>query len=100
VVGVLTEVPRHAQPCFHRQENKTFVPKGSRMIDHNDQHIEIEKRAMIRKAILKNYGNVARSSSTGCCGPLLSCCSPGPRGTDGKILGYSEEELAAAPERG
>lgn len=68
------------------------------MIDHNDQHIEIEKRAMIRKAILKNYGNVARSSPTGCCGPQLSCCSPGARGTDGKILGYSEEELAAAPE--
>jgi SAM-dependent methyltransferase len=68
------------------------------MIDHNRKHIEIEKRTTIRNAILKNYGSVARSESSGCCGPGSSCCSPGSRGTDGKILGYSDEDLACVPE--
>ena len=66
------------------------------MIDHN--HIEIKKRTTIRNAILKNYGSVARSESSGCCGPGSSCCSPGSRGTEGKILGYSDEDLASVPE--
>jgi hypothetical protein len=49
---------------FSSPGEQNICSKGSRMIDHNDQHIEIEKRAMIRNAILKNYGNVARSRST------------------------------------
>ncbi len=68
------------------------------MIDHNHKHIEIEKRTTIRNAILKNYGSVARAESSGCCGPGSSCCSPGSQGTDGKILGYSDEDLASVPD--
>ncbi len=60
--------------------------------------MEIGKRAAIRKAILKNYGNVAKSDSSGCCGSGTSCCSPGGRGTDGQALGYSDEELASVPD--
>ena len=68
------------------------------MIDHNHKHIEIEKRTTIRNAILKNYGSVARAESSGCCGSGSSCCKPGSNGTEGKILGYSDEDLASVPE--
>lgn len=68
------------------------------MTDHkDDSHIEIEKRATLRNAILKNYGSVARAETSGCCGSEASCCGQGTRGTNGKMLGYSEEELASAP---
>ncbi|TXT43577.1 MAG: arsM [Spirochaetes bacterium] len=60
--------------------------------------MKIEKRAALRDAILKNYGSVATSDSSGCCGSGSSCCSPGSSGTDGKVLGYSEEDLASVPE--
>lgn len=60
--------------------------------------MEIDKRAVIRKAILKNYGRVATSASSGCCGSGTSCCSPGGRGTDGQALGYSDEDLASVPD--
>jgi SAM-dependent methyltransferase len=67
------------------------------MIDNNHKHFEIEKRTTIRNAILKNYGNLAKEETSGCCGPGSSCCSPGSRGTDGKILGYSDKDLASVP---
>lgn len=60
--------------------------------------MEIDKRAIIRKAILKNYGSVATSNSSGCCGSGASCCSVGGCGTDGQTLGYSKEDIASVPD--
>ena len=59
--------------------------------------MEINKRRIIRKEILKNYGLVAASKTDGCCGSGSLCCGSGG-GTDGRILGYSDEDLAAVPE--
>jgi len=56
------------------------------------------KRAKIRDAILKKYGSVATSDSSCCCGARSSCCSPGARGTDGQMLGYSEQDIASVPD--
>ena len=61
--------------------------------------MEIDRRATIRDTILKNYGSVATSnSSCGCSSGFSSCCSPGARGTDGQVLGYSHEDLASVPD--
>jgi SAM-dependent methyltransferase len=60
--------------------------------------MKIDKRAALKSAILKNYGSVATSDSFGCCGPGSSCCSPGSGGTDGRVLGYSEEDISSVPE--
>jgi len=60
--------------------------------------MEIGKRARLKSAILKNYGRVAESSTSGCCGTGSSCCGSGDRGTDGRALGYAEEDLASVPE--
>lgn len=60
--------------------------------------MEIDKRAVIKRAILKNYGSAAISSPSRGCGLGSSCCSPGARGTDGKALGYSDKDLASVPE--
>lgn len=60
--------------------------------------MEITKRAKFRDAILKKYGSVASSGSSGCCGTGSSCCNPGAGGTDGRVLGYSEEDLASVPD--
>ncbi|MHB0896032.1 MAG: arsenite methyltransferase [Spirochaetales bacterium] len=60
--------------------------------------MEIGKRARLKSAILKNYGRVAESSTSGCCGTEFSCCGSGDRGTDGRALGYTEEDLASVPE--
>ena len=60
--------------------------------------MEIGKRAELKSAILKNYGRVAESSSSGCCGSGSSCCGSGSSGTDGLKLGYTEEDLASVPE--
>jgi SAM-dependent methyltransferase len=52
----------------------------------------------IHDAVRDQYGKVARQQSAGCCSP--GCCStPDPDATKtARALGYSEDELAAAPE--
>jgi len=68
------------------------------MTNHkDDRHIEIERRATLKSAILKNYGSAARAETSGCCGSGATCCGQGTKGTNGKMLGYTEEELASAP---
>jgi len=60
--------------------------------------MKIDRRAALRDAIMKRYGSVAASNAPGCCGSGSSCCSPGSDGADGQALGYSDEDLASAPE--
>ena len=60
--------------------------------------MEIGKRAKLKSAILKNYGRVAESSTSGCCGSGSSCCGSEGGGTDGLALGYTEDDLASVPE--
>jgi arsenite methyltransferase len=50
----------------------------------------------IKDEIRSNYGNIARFGGS-CCGPAASCgCSPASDAS--KKVGYSDEDLAAAPE--
>lgn len=63
----------------------------------------------VRAAVRAQYGQIAKSGATGCCGPQVSgagvgasgqaaagCCGPGAGASLG--LGYSEADLAAVPE--
>ena len=60
--------------------------------------IDSVKNKRIREGILKNYG-LAATAKSGCgCGAGSACCSPGGGGAEGKILGYTEEDLSSAPE--
>ena len=60
--------------------------------------MEIGKRAKLKSAILENYGRAAESSTSGCCGSGSTCCGSEGGGTDGRALGYTEEDLASVPE--
>jgi len=52
----------------------------------------------IRQAVLENYTKVAQRGGGGC-GPTVGCCGGGAETvTISKQIGYSEEELATAPE--
>ena len=60
----------------------------------------------IRNSVRSAYAAVAEAAADGCCGPSAgsaprtSCC-PAPDDaapTDGRLLGYGEDELAAVPE--
>ena len=53
----------------------------------------------IRKAVRDGYADIARRSG-GCCGPATPCCG-GPDTAArniGRDIGYSEQDLKAAPE--
>ena len=53
------------------------------------------EREEIRQAVRDKYGSVAQATDTGCGCSISSCCNPG----DVSIaLGYSPEQLTAAPE--
>jgi SAM-dependent methyltransferase len=60
--------------------------------------IDKVKSKQIREGILKNYGMVASAASACGCGADSACCGPEGGGTEGRILGYTEDELASAPE--
>jgi arsenite methyltransferase len=52
----------------------------------------------IGKAVRERYGNIAKQGSS-CCGPAKACCgSTDSAQTISRSIGYSEEELKAAPE--
>jgi SAM-dependent methyltransferase len=61
----------------------------------------------VRDAVRSRYADIAEAgpgSASSCCGPASSCCGPLPPGAvadevgTSRTLGYTEEELAAAPE--
>lgn len=51
----------------------------------------------IRSQVREGYGRVARESGS-CCGAFSGCCGTGAAVQIGERIGYSREELAAAPE--
>jgi arsenite methyltransferase len=51
----------------------------------------------VRKEVREGYGRIARQGSS-CCGPGVSCCGGGSVTAFGKSIGYSDEEMAAAPD--
>jgi len=62
-----------------------------------------------KETVLKGCESATRASSrpsrtSGCCGTWSSCCGPGAPGAvadpraESSLIGYSAEELAAAPE--
>jgi arsenite methyltransferase len=53
------------------------------------------EREEIRQAVRDKYGSVAQATDTGCGCSISSCCNPGDVSV---ALGYSPEQLAAAPE--
>jgi SAM-dependent methyltransferase len=66
--------------------------------------MDIGKRTALRNNILHRYGQVAAGETGSCCSSVPSsdgsgsaCCGHGS-GTDGRTLGYSEEDLVSVPE--
>ncbi len=53
------------------------------------------EREEIRQAVRDKYGSVAQATDTGCGCSISSCCNPGDVSV---ALGYSPEQLMAAPE--
>ena len=53
------------------------------------------EREEIRQAVRDKYGSVAQATDTGCDCSISSCCNPGDVSV---ALGYSPEQLTAAPE--
>lgn len=53
------------------------------------------EREEIRQAVRDKYGSVAQATDTGCGCSISSCCNPGDVSV---ALGYSPEQLTAAPE--
>jgi len=52
----------------------------------------------IKEIVRKGYARIAKQENS-CCGPATSCCgSPDMSETISRKIGYSEEELKAAPE--
>ncbi|PPD57981.1 arsenite methyltransferase [Dehalogenimonas etheniformans] len=54
------------------------------------------KDTEIKSYVKERYGGIARSG--GGCGCGSTCCGPVPVDTIAKVVGYSEDELAAVPE--
>ena len=57
--------------------------------------------AQIKEMVRARYGGIAVAGGTDCCAPANSCCgdiAPGTPTDKSRQMGYSEDELAAAPE--
>jgi SAM-dependent methyltransferase len=54
----------------------------------------------LRTLVREGYAKIAEDTSSGCCGPGVSCCGSAPQDADklARELGYSAEELKALPE--
>jgi len=56
------------------------------------------KKDDIKKIVRKNYGKIAKQDNS-CCGSISSCCGNPDLAEDiSRSIGYTEEELRAAPE--
>jgi arsenite methyltransferase len=52
----------------------------------------------VKRAVREGYAKVAKGTGS-CCGPASSCCGGAPTAEDvSRRVGYSDEEMAAAPE--
>jgi ubiquinone/menaquinone biosynthesis C-methylase UbiE len=54
----------------------------------------------VRETVRQGYAKIANDTSTGCCGPGVSCCGSSPQDSDklAKELGYTVDELKVLPE--
>ena len=54
----------------------------------------------VRNKVREGYAKIAEDTSSGCCGPNVSCCGSTPQNADklARQLGYSIEELQSLPE--
>lgn len=54
----------------------------------------------VRNKVREGYAKIAEETSSGCCGPYISCCGSTPQNADklARELGYSSEELKSLPE--
>jgi ubiquinone/menaquinone biosynthesis C-methylase UbiE len=59
-----------------------------------------EKEQAVRNLVREGYAKIAQDTSTGCCGPGVSCCGSAPPDADklARELGYSVEELKSLPD--
>ncbi|MFO1513003.1 MAG: arsenite methyltransferase [Verrucomicrobiota bacterium] len=60
----------------------------------------LEKEQAVRDQVRGGYARIAQETSTGCCGPGMSCCGSAPQDADklASELGYTKDELQALPE--
>ena len=60
--------------------------------------VEVNNPDEVRKAVREGYAGVARSGGS-CCSPQSSCCGGGKTAGDvSRVIGYSDEEMAAVPD--
>ncbi|MCC7377603.1 MAG: arsenite methyltransferase [Verrucomicrobiales bacterium] len=61
---------------------------------------QLDPQESVHAKVREGYAQVAASTSSGCCGPGVSCCGSSPEDSDKLAfqLGYSVEELQALPE--
>jgi len=54
----------------------------------------------VLETVRQNYGQIAKDTSSGCCGEGVSCCGSSPQDATqlAEQIGYSAEELKALPE--
>jgi SAM-dependent methyltransferase len=59
-----------------------------------------EHSEAVHSKVREGYGRIAEETSTGCCGPGVSCCGSAPQDAQklARELGYSVEELQALPD--
>ena len=60
----------------------------------------IKENENLRTLVREGYAKIAQDTSSGCCGPGVSCCGSAPQDADqlARKLGYSVDELKALPE--
>src|ERR1051325_10276832 len=65
----------------------------------NTLNIE-EQKDILRMKVREGYAQIAKDTSSGCCGPGVSCCGSAPQDAQklASQLGYSVDELRALPE--
>src|ERR1051326_2986316 len=65
----------------------------------NTLNIE-EQKDILRMKVREGYAQIAKDTSSGCCGPGVSCCGSAPQDAQklASQLGYSVDDLGALPE--
>src|SRR5215471_12526319 len=70
------------------------------MLQFMNESKSILEQEAVHEQVREGYGKIARDTSSGCCGPGVSCCSSSPQNGEKLALelGYTVEELQALPE--